>query len=114
MKHRPTLTAKQRAEVFRDNGGICHICERRIWPGEAWHNEHVQARGLGGADNPDNYRPAHIDCHAGKTRQDRAVMAKADRQMKKHTGVKRTRNPLPGSKASRWKRKMDGTVERRR
>ncbi len=54
------------------------------------------------------------DCHAYKTRKhDTPKAAKTQRQQDKHNGIKRTRNPMPGSKASGWKRKMDGTVERR-
>jgi 5-methylcytosine-specific restriction endonuclease McrA len=111
---RPKLTAKQRAEIFRDNEGRCHICTRKIAPGESWDAEHPLARGLGGSDKPKDLRPAHVDCHKPKTREDRRIMAKADRSLKRYIGVKRTRNPLPGSRTSGLKKKMDGTVERRK
>ena len=114
MTKRHKWTAKQRAEIFRDAGGFCHICERRIATGEPWEVEHVKPLGLNGSDKQADMRPAHVDCHKGKTRHDVGVMRKADRQMKKHIGLKRrTGAPVPGSKASKWKKKMDGTVERR-
>lgn len=94
MTTRPSWTAKRRAEIFRDNSGICNICERRIAPGEPWHVEHPKARGLGGSDKQSDMRPAHVDCHAGKTRHERAIMAKADRQMKSAAGIKRKSRPL--------------------
>lgn len=113
MAKRITITPKRRAEVFRDAGGICHLCSRKIAPGEPWDVEHPRALGLGGADDASNWLPAHKDCHAGKTAQDIRIMRKADRQMKAAAGVKTSRNPLPGSKRSKWKRKMDGTVVER-
>lgn len=107
-------TSLERAKVFRANGGVCYLCDRKIAPGEKWEVEHIKAKGLGGSNDPDNLRPAHIDCHAGKTRRDVAIMRKADRQGKKHLGIKRRKGPpMPGTKASGWKKRIDGTVERR-
>jgi 5-methylcytosine-specific restriction protein A len=107
-------TAKQRAEIFRDNDGICHLCTRKIAPGEVWHVEHPKARGLGGSDKQKDVKPAHEDCHKPKTKADRAIMTKADRQAKAYHGLKAKRSrPMPGSKASGFRKRMDGTVERR-
>jgi hypothetical protein len=53
-------------------------------------------------------------CHAAKThRADRPRMAKADRAKKRHLGITKPSRPIPGSRASRWKHKMDGTIELR-
>lgn len=110
---RVAITPKRRAEVFRDAGGVCHLCKRKIAEGEPWDVEHPRALGLGGADDATNWKPAHRDCHAGKSKQDIRIMRKADRQMKSHTGVKRTKNPLPGSRGTKWKRTFNnGVVER--
>lgn len=86
---RPSFSAARRAAIFRDNDGVCHICTRKIAAGESWQVEHVKARGLQGADTDDNLRPAHVDCHAGKTRKDRAIMAEADRALIRHVGLKK-------------------------
>jgi len=40
-------------------------------------------------------------------------MAKADRVLKKNFGLKPKGRPMPGSKASGLRKRMDGTVERR-
>lgn len=85
---RPSFSAARRAAIFRDNDGVCHICTRKIAAGEPWQVEHVKARGLQGPDTDDNLRPAHVDCHAGKTRKDRAIMADADRALLRHVGLK--------------------------
>lgn len=54
-------------------------------------------------------------CHKYKTSKfDVPKAAKTLRQQDKHKGItKRKGRPMPGSKASAWKRKLDGTVERR-
>ena len=92
MKSRPSWTAKQRAEIFRDAQGKCHLCDRKIAEGEPWHVEHPKARGLGGSDKQEDMRPAHVDCHAGKTKKDREIMSDADATMKKHFGTRENQN----------------------
>lgn len=56
-------------------------------------------------------------CHrapGGKTAQDVADIARAKRREAAHGGFKtKSVRPMPGSRRSPWKRKMDGTVERR-
>jgi len=59
------------------------------------------------------FAPAHERCHLVKTKRDVAVIAKAERIRNKFTGAFRTRHPMPGSRASGMRRKMDGSVERR-
>lgn len=102
MTPRPSFTRFQRATIFRDNDGICHLCTRGIAPGEPWEVEHVKPRAFKGGDGPENLRPAHIDCHAGKTRKERVVIAKADRALKAHVGL-RPKRPWPS-------RKFNGTL----
>jgi 5-methylcytosine-specific restriction enzyme A len=109
LSKRPTWSAKDRAEIFRDNGGVCHICTRKIAPGEAWEVEHPKARGLGGSDKKADMRPAHVDCHKPKTANDIRIMRKADRQMKKGLGLKKP-SRLPGSRSGKWKKKINGEV----
>lgn len=50
-------------------------------------------------------------CHRFKTaRHDVPKAAKTVRQRDKHSGIHASRNPLPGSRNTRWKKKMDGSV----
>jgi hypothetical protein len=59
----------------------------------------------------DNCLAVCPSCHRFKTaNHDTPKAAKTVRQRDKHSGIRTTRNPLPGSKASKWKRKMDGSV----
>lgn len=56
-------------------------------------------------------------CHRGgrnKTATDAGDIARAKRREAKHRGAYRPANPMPGSKASRFRKRMDGTVEIRR
>lgn len=115
MTRRRTWTAKRRLAVFERDGGLCHICGAKIdGTREAWELEHVIPIALGGDDDESNVRPAHVACHKGKSAQDAANLAKANRVRAKHIGAKpQPRSRLPGGKGSGWKRKINGTVERR-
>lgn len=98
LSPRPKVTATQAAQIFVQNGGICHLCTRKIvgrW-GEAWEADHVEARWKKGPDTLDNYKPAHIDCHAGKSKRETSERAKADRCAKNQAGVKPKRGGFRG------------------
>ena len=57
----------------------------------------------------DNCRAVCPRCHGFKTaRHDTPKAAKTVRQRDKNDGVSETRNPLPGSRRSKWKRTLDG------
>jgi hypothetical protein len=49
----------------------------------------------------------------GETVKDVDEKSKTARIAMKHLGIKKTKRPMPGSKASRWKRKMSGEVVER-
>lgn len=112
MTGRRALSTTRRVKVFEEAGGRCHICGQKIF-GKGWEVEHVIPLALGGADNEDNMRPAHEDCHKGKTRTDNASWSKAKRVRAKHVGAYRSSNPIPGSKGTPYRKRMNGNVERR-
>jgi hypothetical protein len=73
-----------------------------------------------GAERPpitaDDVQLLGIDCGCApdKDRQDNLDAKKSARILKKAAGLgKRRGRPMAGSRASGWKRKMDGTVEKR-
>ncbi len=73
--------------------------------------DHIQALNMGGEDVIENLQPLHTGCHKQKTATDKKHMAKGDRMIRRDSGIGRqSRNPLPGGKGSRWKKKLDGTV----
>ena len=112
-RRRP-MSATRQLRIWEAHKGRCYLCGRKIVAGEAWEVEHMRALGLGGTDTDDNCAPAHKACHASKTRDDAARIAKAKRQKARHLGIKtRKGRPMPGTKASGLRKRMDGKVERR-
>ena len=103
------ITPTKRAQVFRDNEGICYLCTRKIAHGEAWDVEHITPKALGGTDDAPNLKPAHKDCHKPKTANDVKSIRKADRAGKKHAGIKSPSKWQTG-RSSRFKKRLDGTV----
>ena len=105
------MSTTRRARIFEAAGGVCHICGERIdGTRERWEVEHKVALALTGDDSDGNLAPAHASCHAAKTKEDVRLIAKAKRVAAKHHGAWQPRSTLPGSKGSRWKRKIGGGV----
>lgn len=90
------------------------------------HWDHIIARGLCGTDSFDNYRPLAPADHKPKTKADKKSMAHSDRVAKaqaefrerllRRDNVKRAKSaswPMPGSRSSKWRKRMDGKVELR-
>lgn len=122
MKRRE-FTRKQRAEIIMratDATGVvcCEGCGLRLGH-KPFEIDHTVAEWL----IEDKSRPLTIEdgkllgmmcCHRnGKTQNDQRVIAKTKRQRDKHTGAyKASSRPIPGSKASGIRKRMDGGVER--
>lgn len=102
-----------RLRVFDRHLGICHISGRKIRAGETWELEHVVALCNGGEHRESNLAPALTDPHKEKTKLDRKEKSINQRKRKKYLGIKTVKRPMPGSRASGFKRRMDGTVVKR-
>lgn len=89
MSARRTMTSARKVRIFDAANGVCHLCGLAINAGEKWEAEHVIALTCGGADDDANIRPAHVDCHAGKTRADKKAGAKITRIKARAIGAKR-------------------------
>jgi 5-methylcytosine-specific restriction endonuclease McrA len=95
-------------------GGICQCgCGRKIAASEKWQLDHVIALVNGGENRESNFAPLLVEHHKAKTREDVAIKSKTARIKAAHLGVRPKGRPMPGSRASGWKRKMDGTMVRR-
>lgn len=108
VTERRSLSPMKRLRVFEAAAGVCWICEQRIQAGQKWEVEHKRALALGGADDASNMAPAHVVCHSEKTKTDNASWTKAKRTKARFLGIPKTRNPMPGSKASRWRKPFNG------
>lgn len=98
--------------VFERYKGICYLSGRKIMPGDKWQLEHPLAIINGGENRESNMAPALVTPHKVKTAADVAQKAKNDRVRKRHLGIKKP-SRFACSRNSRWKKKIDGTVERR-
>lgn len=116
MGERHRMSTRRKKHIFVENAGICHYCGVKIDnKRERFEIAHVIALAMGGRDVNPNCRPAHVDCHRDATRRvDIPAIARVKRIADRHEGFHVAKNPMPGSRDSPWKRKMDGTVVRRR
>lgn len=110
LEKRRVLSPRDRLALFEKHKGVCALCGLKIQVGDKWIVEHLIALELGGGNEDDNLAPAHDHCAREKTRNDHAIGAKLKRVRQKHLGIKTTRTVVPGSRASRWKKRLDGTV----
>ena len=107
MTKRKSYTPHQRTRFFKEKGGICHICKRKIQVGEAWDIEHIIPLAISEDDSDENKAPAHSKCHKAKTRKDKSDIAKCNRGRAKHIGAWKPKSSLS---KGRFKKKFDGTV----
>ena len=111
---RGRLSKRDVLAAWEKHRGVCVICHQKIDGARAdWILEHVRALELGGADTLDNLGPAHLECARDKTRDDHHRAAKAKRQKARNLGIHIRRSVMPGSRASKWGRRMNGTTYRR-
>ena len=108
---RRRITTKERVAIFEREKGICHFCNMKVQTGQDWDVSHEIPLEMGGDDHGANLRVAHRSCHRTYTHKvDIPRIAKTKRMKAKNLGAVKSKTPLPGGKASKWKRKMDGTV----
>lgn len=107
------IPPRVRLRVFERHHGICHLSGRKIASGEPWDCDHVVALVNGGSHRESNLAPALRDKHREKTKADVAEKATVYRKRLKHLGVRPKGRPMPGSRASGFRKRMNGTVERR-
>jgi 5-methylcytosine-specific restriction enzyme A len=107
-----------RLRVFERFGRCCDPaggCGRAIRPGDAWTCDHVKAIVNGGANRENNLHPLCAWCDPPKTRSDVKLKSDAYQKGLRHAGIKVAPKgrPLQGTVASGWRKRMDGTVQRR-
>ncbi|MHB2165659.1 HNH endonuclease [Alsobacter sp. R-9] len=111
IQRRRSISTRERLDLFLAAHGRCQRCGWSLTPGVRWEVDHVIPLALSGRDDIDNMQVLCVPCHSGKTsRQDVPAIAKVARVRARHVGAARSRRPMPGGKASRWKRTVDGRV----
>lgn len=104
-----------KARIILAQEGICGCgCGVKLGAaGEAIEFDHTQALINGGENRESNLRALRRPCHKVKTRQDVAQKSTEARKRSKHLGLHKPKSALPGSKGSKWKKKIGGEVIRR-
>ncbi len=105
---RRPLSAHRRLQAWERTKGVCEAPIDGVR--ERWIVEHIRALELGGADDLANMGPAHEACARTKTRNDHARTAQAKRQKIQHLGAAEPSRPVPGSRGTLFKRKINGRV----
>jgi len=110
---RRNMTKARRTRIFLAANGMCCLCHVQIRAGESWFIEHPEALNLGGSDNDADLRPAHTKCKPAKDAADKKLIAKRNTTIDKGCADKpRKSRPMPGTKASGVRKRMNGDVER--
>ncbi len=116
MTKRREFSKATKARAFLRANGCCEEpgCGVKIMGVTKAEYDHITPCGLGGGNSLENCKVLCVPCHKGKTRIDKGMMAKADRARKRHTGTKKPHGrPIPGSKRSGVRKRMNGDVEKR-
>lgn len=89
----------------------CAVCTLEIRGKLTPEYDHIVALINGGQHRESNLQVLCSECHKDKTRQDVAEKSETYGRRLKAVGIKaRSGRPMPGSRASKFKRKMDGSV----
>lgn len=107
------IPARVKVRVFDKFDGRCADCTGTIAGKLRPAYDHRTAIINGGRNAESNLQLLCVPCHALKTKSDVAEKATVYRKRAKHLGVAPKGRPMPGSKASGLRKRMDGTVERR-
>lgn len=108
-----TPPPRVRLRVWERCGGRCHKCSRKILTGEKWVLEHLQALINGGENREGNLGLTCCNCLPGKNAADVAQKSKTATIRKKHLGIRKPKSrPMPGSRASGLRKRMNGRVEK--
>lgn len=102
-------------EAWKRCGGFCECgCGQKIISGNVQY-DHRLADALGGEPTLENCVVMRSRCHLKKTvENDRPAIDKATRVYEKNAGIRKSKGrPMPGTKASGWKKNFDGSTERR-
>jgi 5-methylcytosine-specific restriction protein A len=105
---RKRLSVADKVAIFVRHNECCHICGLSV-VGKPWEVEHIIPLALGGADDESNWAPAHKACHAPKTAEDVADIARAKRREAKHLGIRKRSSfpkPPPGYKYDWGQRRL--------
>lgn len=109
------IPPRVKERIARSAGDKCVKCDRKVGIKLRPEFDHALPLILGGQNRESNIQLLCHECHGAKTKLDLKLKAKVARvRTKLALGIAPKKGrPMPGSKASGLRRRMDGTVERR-
>lgn len=87
----------------------CANCGNLIVAGR-WICDHIIALINGGQNRESNGQPLCDICNPHKNAADVAEKSAIAETIKSHYGLKKPKHPMPGSRQSKWKKKVSGEV----
>lgn len=109
---RRSFTPKQRQAVWDDWRGLCACCGEPLGD-EPWDIDHTIPIALGGLHELSNWQPLIRSHHRAKTKADVKAIAKVRRIRKTDAGENKSRNIVSRGFDKRFRKRLDGTVEKR-
>ena len=123
MGNRQEFSRKTRRKAWERADGVCEglvfrpeivgmewvRCNAPLYYG-CFHFDHVDPAWTSGRNDLANCQLLCLPCHKEKTVKDQGDIAKSKRIQDKRIKAKTSRNPLPGGRSSKYKKKMDGSV----
>jgi RNA-directed DNA polymerase len=74
LKMEANLRGKRKLQrLWREQKGICPVCNQLITKLTGWHNHHLKQRVMGGSDCSENRVLLHPECHRQVHNQKRSV-----------------------------------------
>ncbi len=110
MSRRAEFTRTTKLAAWDRADGNCADCGRKIFPGDGPEYDHIVALEHGGSNEPGNCQVLCVWCHKPKTRADMKVTVRGRKARARHAGADKPKRPMPGSRASGLKKRLDGTV----
>jgi len=109
--NRAEFSKRTRLEAFERANGYCEQCGIKLKAG----NHEYHHKSFDSSDNTfSNCVLLCRDCHSRITKERAPLIAKSNRIRERIAGIKRiSGRPLPGTRRSKFKHKMNGTWERR-
>jgi len=109
---RRNFSAKVKLAAWERSGGRCEKCLIKIVARPEY--DHRIPDAMGGEPTIENCECLCTKCHKLKTLgEDIPRIKKTRHQRSSHIGAHRSRNPVPGSRGSKFRKKMSGEVEMR-
>lgn len=108
MTYRSEFPVKVRKAAYDRANGICECGCGVPFGKERVDYDHILPDFLGGTNDLENCQAIRLSCHKAKTRKDMQPIKKIRREDKRRKGLEASRATIPGSKQSKFKRKLNG------